>query len=62
LYENYYERKMKEFFDLKLRSMTMDDYENRFFDLLIYVDFIKDENVKIQRFLSRLHSFDSDKI
>jgi hypothetical protein len=54
---------MKEFFELKLGSMTMDEYEKRFFELLKYVDFIKDEKVKIQRFLiSGLPSFYSDKI
>jgi hypothetical protein len=62
LSEHYYERKMKEFFELKLGSMTMDEYEKRFFELLKYVDFIKDEKVKIQRFLSGLPSFYSDKI
>jgi hypothetical protein len=60
--EHYYERKMKEFFELKLGSMTMDEYEKRFFELLKYVGFIKDEKVKIQRFLSGLPSFYSDKI
>jgi hypothetical protein len=34
--------------------MTMDEYENRFFELMKYVDFIKDEKVKIQTFLSGL--------
>jgi hypothetical protein len=53
---------MKEFFELNLGSMTMDECENRFFELLKYVDFIKDENVKIQRFISWLPSFYSDKI
>ena len=53
---------MKYFFELKLVSMTMDEYENRFFELLKYVDFIKDEKVKIQRFLSGLPFFYSDKI
>jgi hypothetical protein len=62
LFENYYERKMKNFFELKLGSMTMDGYEKRFFGLLKYVDFIKDEKVKIQRFLSGSPSFYSDKI
>jgi predicted AlkP superfamily phosphohydrolase/phosphomutase len=60
--EHYYERKMKEFFELKLGSMTMDEYEKRFFELLKYVEFIKDEKFKIQRFLSGLPSFYSDKI
>jgi hypothetical protein len=44
------------------RSMTMDEYERRFLELLKYVDFIKDEYVKIQRFLSGLLSIFSDKI
>jgi hypothetical protein len=27
LFYHYYERKMKEFFEIKLESMTMDEYE-----------------------------------
>jgi hypothetical protein len=53
---------MKEFFELKLGSLKMDEYEKRLFELLKYVDFIKDEKVKIQRFLSGLPSFYNDKI
>jgi hypothetical protein len=53
---------MKELFELKLGSMTMDEYEKRFFELLKYVDFIKDEKVKIQRFLSGFPSFYNDNI
>jgi hypothetical protein len=53
---------MKELFELKLGTMTMEEYEKRFFELLKYVDFIKDEKFKIQRFLSGLPSFYSDKI
>jgi hypothetical protein len=56
LYERHSERKMKDLFELKLGSMTMDEYEKRLFELLKYVDFIKDEKVKIQRFLSGLPS------
>jgi hypothetical protein len=62
LSEHYYERKMKELFELKLGSMTMDEYEKRFFELLKYVGFIEDGKVKIQMFLSGLPSFYSDKI
>jgi hypothetical protein len=62
LFENYCERKMKELFELKLGSMTMDEYEKRFFELLKYVDFIKDAKVKTQRFISGLPFFYSDKI
>jgi hypothetical protein len=53
---------MKEFFELKLGSLSIDDYERRFLELLKYVSFIKDEAAKIQRYLSGLPSFISDKI
>jgi hypothetical protein len=53
---------MKEFSELKLGSMTIDEYERRFLELMKYVSFIKDETVKIQRYLSGLSSFISDKI
>jgi hypothetical protein len=58
----YYDKKMKEFFELKLGSMTIDEYERRFLELLKYVSFIKDGTVKIQRYLSGLPPFISDKI
>jgi hypothetical protein len=60
LSEHYYEKKMKEFFELKLGSMTMEEYEKMFFELLKYVDFIRDEKVKIQMFMSGLPSLYSD--
>jgi hypothetical protein len=53
---------MKEFFELKLGSMIMDEYERRFLQLLRYVGFIKDDNVKIQIFMSGIPSSYSDKI
>ena len=53
---------MEEFFELKLGSMTMDAYENTFLELFKYVDFIKDEKVNIQRFLSGLPKYYRDKI
>jgi hypothetical protein len=37
LTKRYYDRKMKEFFELKLGSMTIDEYERRFLELLKYV-------------------------
>jgi hypothetical protein len=58
--KHYNERKTKYFFELKFRSMKMDEYEKRIFEFLKYVDFIKDEKVKIQIFLSGLPSFYSD--
>jgi hypothetical protein len=62
LTKRYYDKNMKELFELKLGSMTIDEYERRFLELLKYVSFIKDERVKIQRYLSGLSSFISDKI
>jgi hypothetical protein len=53
---------MKDFFELKLVTMTMEEYEKRFFEFLKYVDFIKDDKFKIQRFMSGLPSFYSDNI
>jgi hypothetical protein len=43
LTKQYYDREMKEFFELKLGSMTIDEYERIFLELLNYVPFIKDE-------------------
>jgi hypothetical protein len=62
LTKRYYDKKMKELFELNLGSMVIDEYERRFLDLLKYVAFIKDEKVKIQRHLSGFPSFISDKV
>jgi hypothetical protein len=61
LTKRYYDKKM-ELFELKLGSMTIDEYEMRFLELLKYVSFIKDELVNIKRYLSGLPSFISDKV
>jgi hypothetical protein len=62
LTKRYYDQKIKEFFELKLGSMTIDEYEQSFLELLRYVPFIKDEAVKIQRYLSGLPPSIGDKI
>jgi hypothetical protein len=62
LTKRYYDKKMKEFFELKLGSMTIDEYERRFLEMLKYVSFIKDETVKIHRYLSGFPSFIGEKI
>jgi hypothetical protein len=62
LTKRYYDEKMKEFFELKLGNMTIDEYKNIFIELLKYVSFIKDETVNIQRYMSGLPSYISDKI
>jgi hypothetical protein len=62
LTKRYYDRKMKEFFELQLGSMTIDEYERKFLELLKYVSFIKDDTFKIQMYLSGFPSFISEKI
>jgi hypothetical protein len=62
LTKRYYEKKIKYFFELKIGSMTIDEYERRFLELLKYVSFIKDETFNIQRYLSGFSSFISEKI
>jgi hypothetical protein len=62
LNKRYYDRNLKEFFDLKLGSITIDEYERRHLELLKYVPFIKYETIKIQRCRSGLPSSISDKI
>jgi hypothetical protein len=39
---------MQEFFELRLGSMTMTEYEKKFLGFLKYVRFIDDEKVKIK--------------
>lgn len=51
---HYYDKKTQEITDLKLGSMSMDEYERMFLELLRHLGFIIDEKVKIQRFLSGL--------
>jgi hypothetical protein len=62
LTKRYYDKKMKDFFEFKLGSMTIDENERRILELLKYVSFIKDETINIQRYLSGFPSFISDKI
>jgi hypothetical protein len=52
LTKHYYDKKMKELFELKIHSMTIDEYEKRFLELLKYVYFNKDEQVKIHSYMS----------
>jgi hypothetical protein len=52
LSERYYDDKTKEFYELKLGQLTIDEYINKFLELLRYVPYIKEENMKMQWFLS----------
>jgi hypothetical protein len=53
---------MKDLSELKLGIMIIDEYERIFLELLKYVAFIKDEHVKIQRYMSGLPSIFNNKI
>jgi hypothetical protein len=53
---------MKGFFEFKLGSMMIDEYERRFLEFMKYVTFIEDDKVKIQSSLSGFPTIISDKI
>ena len=53
LSEQYYEERAKEFYELRLGSISMKEL-SKFLSLIRYVPYIIDEKPKIQRFLSCL--------
>jgi hypothetical protein len=48
LLEKYLDGKTKEFYELKQGQLTIEEYVNKFLELLRYVPYIKDKKVKIQ--------------
>jgi hypothetical protein len=48
LSKKYFDGKTKEFYELKLRKLTIDEYINKFLELMRYVPYIKDEKVNMQ--------------
>jgi hypothetical protein len=62
LSEHFYDKKMQEFFKLRLGSMIMEKYKKKFLTLLKYVKFFDDEKVKIKRFLSGFPTFYKENI
>jgi len=48
LLEKYFDGKTREFYELKLGKLTIDEYINKFLELIRYVPYIKDEKVKMQ--------------
>jgi hypothetical protein len=60
LSEKYFDGKTKEFYELKLGQLTIDEYTNKFLEPMRYVPYIKDEKVKMQRFISGLPQFYRD--
>ena len=49
--DRFFDGKVKEFHELRMGSMTMNSFINRFLDLLHYVPYIKDKKVNIQQIL-----------
>ena len=45
LSERYFDNKVKEFYELKMGSMTDDEYTSRFLELLRYVPYLTKEKV-----------------
>ena len=45
--ERLFDQKVKEFHELRMGSMTIDAFINKFINLLHYVSYIKEEKVKI---------------
>ena len=62
LSDRYYDDKIKEFHEMKLGQLTMEEYANKFLELLRYVRNIRDDKVKIQHFLSGLPQLYKDRI
>jgi len=54
LLERYYDDREKEFYELKMGSMTDEEYTSIFLGLLIYMPYLKEEKENIQRFISGL--------
>ena len=46
LSERYFDEKAKDFYELKLGQLTIEEYVNKFLDLLRYVPYIKVEKAK----------------
>jgi hypothetical protein len=62
LSKSYYERKTKEFYELRLSQMDIDELINKFLELLRFAPYIWKDKVKIQRFLGCLPQSYKDKI
>jgi hypothetical protein len=54
LSEKYFYGKTKEFYELKLGKLTIDEYIKKFLELMRYFPYIKDEKANMKRFISGL--------
>ena len=48
LSERYYDNKAEEFYELRMGSMTDEEYMEKILELLRYVPYIDDEKAKVQ--------------
>ena len=62
LNERYYDDKAKEFHELRLGQLTIDEFVTKFTNLLRYVPYIREEKEKVQRFLNCLPTMYKQKI
>jgi hypothetical protein len=62
LSEKYMDGKTKELYELRLGQLTIDEYVNKFLELLRYVPYIKAEKVKVQRLINGLAQTYRDRI
>ena len=62
LSEKYFDGKTMELYELELGQLIIDEYINKFLELIRYVPYIKDEKVNMQRFISGLPQYFRDKI
>ena len=52
--ELYYDEKGKEFNDLWLRMLTMEEFVTKFVNLQCYVPYLRDEKYRVYRFIGSL--------
>ena len=55
LYDRYYDGETKDFYELNMGFMTVEEYMTEFLELLSYVPYLKDEKTKVQKFASGFH-------
>ena len=60
--ERCFDDRVKELYELNMGSMTNDEYTSIILELLRYVPYLKEEKVKIQRFISGLSVTFKDRI
>lgn len=56
LSEHFRQRRIDEFHDLQQKGLSVTQYESKFFELLPYVDYLKDEKLLVNRFIRGLNA------